>query len=166
MKIHIIGCSGSGKSYLADKLAEQYHLIHYDLDDLQWDNTASSYGIKMPKEKRSAMLQRILKQDNWIVEGVYYKWCRESFDAADRIYLLNLPSHIYKRRIIDRFVKRKLGLAKGKKETFRSLIDLLKWTDEYQTEDMPEIRKILEQNQAKVRVLSGEKEGSMVLRAH
>ena len=38
MKIHIIGYSGSGKSYLADKLSQKYRIKHYDLDNLMWDN--------------------------------------------------------------------------------------------------------------------------------
>lgn len=46
MKIHIIGGSGSGKTYLADKLSKEYGITHYDLDELQWDNKADSYGVK------------------------------------------------------------------------------------------------------------------------
>ena len=42
MKIHIIGGSGSGKTYLADKLSKEYGITHYDLDELQWDNKADS----------------------------------------------------------------------------------------------------------------------------
>ena len=78
MKIHIIGCSGTGKSYLAKGLSEKYNIPHYDLDDLQWDNTAASYGVKMPTEKRRQLLQNILEKDNWIIEGVYYKWVKQS----------------------------------------------------------------------------------------
>lgn len=63
MKIHIIGCSGSGKSYLARKLSEKYCIPHFDLDDLQWDNHAEHYGVKMPPEKRSAMLQEIVQKE-------------------------------------------------------------------------------------------------------
>ena len=35
MKIHIIGCSGSGKTYLAKSLSEKYNVPHFDLDDIQ-----------------------------------------------------------------------------------------------------------------------------------
>lgn len=42
MKIHIIGCSGSGKTYL---LSEKYNIPHYDLDDIQWDNNSDGYGV-------------------------------------------------------------------------------------------------------------------------
>ena len=35
MKIHIIGGSGSGKTFLADKLSKELGVQHYDLDDQQ-----------------------------------------------------------------------------------------------------------------------------------
>jgi len=95
MKIHIIGGSGSGKTYLADKLSKEYNIEHYDLDDLQWDNKAESYGIKRNPDERRAMLQEILKKEEWIIEGVYYKWCKQCFADADKIYLLEVPRHIY-----------------------------------------------------------------------
>ena len=33
MKIHIIGCSGSGKTYLANALAKKYNIPHFDLEE-------------------------------------------------------------------------------------------------------------------------------------
>lgn len=72
MKIHIVGCSGSGKTYFAKALSKKYNIPHFDLDDIQWDNTADSYGVKMTIEKRNALLQEMLSNDDWIIEGVYY----------------------------------------------------------------------------------------------
>ena len=34
MKIHIIGCSGSGKTYLAKALSKKYNTPYFDLDDI------------------------------------------------------------------------------------------------------------------------------------
>lgn len=144
MKIHIIGGSGSGKTYLADKLSKKYNIEHYDLDDLQWDNEAKFYGIKRNPDERQAMLQEILKKEEWIIEGVYYKWCKQCFADADKIYLLEVPRLTYKYRIIKRFIRRKLGLEKGKKETLKSLNNLLKWADSYSDNDIPEIKKLIE----------------------
>lgn len=144
MKIHIIGGSGSGKSYLADKLSREYKIPHYDLDDIMWDNKSDTYGVKRSMEERKALLNEILQKDDWIIEGVYYKWCGQCFADADQIYLLDVPRYKYRYRIIRRFWRRKFGREKGKKETFKSLRDLLKWADRYQKEDMAAIRKMLE----------------------
>ena len=36
MKIHIIGCSGSGKTYLANALSKKYNISHFDLDEMRY----------------------------------------------------------------------------------------------------------------------------------
>ena len=112
MKIHIIGCSGSGKTYLAKALSKKYNTPHFDLDDIQWDNNAGGYGVKIPVKKRTELLNDILKNDSWIIEGVYYTWVGKCFEDADKIYVLDIPKRVYKYRIIKRTIKRKLGLEK------------------------------------------------------
>ena len=99
--------------------------------------------MKRDIEDRKRLLGEVLKKDDWIIEGVYYKWCKQCFADADKIYLLNVPRYQYRYRIIRRFIRRKLGVERGKKETLKSLCNLLKWADEYQEKDMVEIRKIL-----------------------
>ena len=150
MKIHIIGCSGTGKTYLATSLAKKYNIPHFDLDDLQWDKNAATYGVKNPVEKRNSLLQQLLQRESWIIEGVYYAWVQESFEKADVIYVLDIPKYIYKSRIIVRFIKRKLRLEQGKKETIRSLCNLLKWTNTFQNKNLKEIKEILENYKDKV----------------
>ena len=150
MKIHIIGGSGSGKSFLAEALSKEYGIPHYDLDELQWDQQAAAYGTKRDPQERQRLLEQILKQPDWIVEGVYYAWCQQCFADADWIYLLSVPRYQYRYRIIRRFVRRKLGIEKGKKESLQSVANLLKWADRYQEENMVEIRAILAQYSDKI----------------
>ncbi|WP_335971346.1 AAA family ATPase [Fusobacterium polymorphum] len=164
MKIHIIGYSGTGKTYLAKKLSNKYNIPHYDLDNIYWDNSSQKYGVKTEIEKRNKLLQNILEKDDWIIEGIYYKWLEQSFKNADIIYILDLPKYIYKLRIIKRFIKRKLKLEISKKETLKSLLDLLKWTDKFQNEDMKEIIKILEKYKEKVYFVKSKKEIKEILK--
>ncbi len=150
MKIHIIGGPGSGKTTLAESLSKELDIPHFDLDDLQWDNASGDYGTKRNPIERDAMLARILAQDDWIIEGVYYAWCGRCFEDADRIYLLDVPRRVYRHRIIKRFVRRKLRLEPGKRETLQSLKKLLQWADHYERVNLVEIRKILEAYPEKV----------------
>ena len=164
MKIHIIVCSGTGKTYLAKKLSNKYNIPHYDLDNIYWDNSSEKYGTKTEFEKRDKLLQNILEKDNWIIEGIYYKWLEQSFKNADIIHILDLPKYIYKFRIIKRFIKRKLKLEASKKETLKSLLDLLKWTDKFQNEDMKEIIKILKKYKEKVYFIKDKNEIKKILK--
>ena len=165
MKIHIIGCSGSGKTYLANSLAKKYNIPHFDLDDIQWDNNAEEYGIKRPLEERSALLQEILNNNEWVIEGVYYAWVQQSFDEADKIYVLDMPRYLYKSRIIIRSIKRKLGIQQGKRETLKSVYNLLKWTETFQNKNLKEIKTILEKYENKVIWLSSKKDVREIIKA-
>ena len=163
MIIHIIGGRGSGKTYLAGALSEKYNIPHYDLDDIQWDNTADGYGVKTPVEKRTELLNNILENEDWIIEGVYYAWVGKCFEDADKIYVLDIPKRVYTYRIIKRTIKRKLGLEKGKKETFKSVYNLLKWTDTFQNKSMVEIKKILSAYPEKTIWLRSSKDAQKVI---
>ena len=95
-------------------------------------------------------MNKILSNDAWIIEGVYYSWVEQSFEDADRIFVLDMPEYIYKWRIIRRSVKRKMGIEKGKKETFKSVINLLKWTDTFKNKNLKEIKNQLDKYGEKV----------------
>ena len=165
MKIHIIGCSGSGKTYLANALAKKYNIPHFDLDDIQWDNNAEGYGTKRPLEERNALLQEILNNNEWVIEGVYYAWVQQSFDEADKIYVLDMPRYLYKSRIIVRSIKRKLGIQQGKRETLKSVYNLLKWTETFRNKNLKEIKTILDKYENKVIWLSSKKDVREIIKA-
>ena len=165
MKIHIIGCSGSGKTYLANALAKKYNIPHFDLDDIQWDNNAEGYGTKRPLEERNALFQEILNNNEWVIEGVYYAWVQQSFDEADIIYVLDMPKYLYKSRIIVRSIKRKLGIQQGKRETIKSVYNLLKWTETFQNKNLKEIKTILDKYENKVIWLSSKKDVREIIKA-
>ena len=64
--------------------------------------------------------------------------------------MLQVPRRVYCYRIIKRFLKRKLGLEEGKKESLKSLKELLCWTKKWEEENWFEIKKLLEVQQEKV----------------
>lgn len=142
MKIRIIGGPGSGKTTLARRLSREMGIPHYDLDELQWRNTGD-YGIMRDAVERERLLSEIMAREDWIIEGVYYAWCGETFASADRIYLLTVPRRVYRYRLIRRFIRRKLGREPGKRESLGSLRELLQWADKFQQVNLPAIREIL-----------------------
>ena len=54
MKIHIIGSSGSGKSYFAEKLSKKFNIPHYYLDDIEWKR---KYDIENELETKEKLLK-------------------------------------------------------------------------------------------------------------
>jgi len=154
-RIHIIGGAGSGKTHAARKISEMIGIPTHDLDTIFWDNTDKSYNQKAIPEVRDQKLKEILLNESWIIEGVYFKWLEESFQKADVIILL-IPNYaICTLRIISRFVKRKIGIMPSKKkETIRGLLELIKWNQRYNKEDMPGIIAFLKPYNDKMKVFS------------
>jgi len=157
MRVHIFGCSGSGKTWLSEKLAAKYNIPHFDLDTIFWDHSQNAYGMKMLAEKRDELLNDILKQENWIIEGVYYSWLSRSFEKADKIIVLDIPKRVYQYRIVKRFLKRKVGIEKGKRESLKSVRALLKWTDQFQSNSFPETLQMIKPYSEKTIVLTSRK---------
>lgn len=150
MKIHIIGTSGSGKTYIAEKLSQRFNLLHLDLDEIFWDNSTGEYNIKRLADERNSLLSTVLEKENWVIEGVYYDWLSQSFAEADQIFIFQTPARIFNYRVIKRFIKRKLKLENGKTGSLKSTIKMIKWANRYQKRNMPEIMKFLEPYSDKV----------------
>src|SRR5215469_11993824 len=142
-RIHIIGGPGSGKSYIAAKLAERFHIPHHDLDELFWDRSAPRYGVPADPKERDRKLTDIVSQDGWIIEGVYYLWLGPSFDAAD--YIIDLTPNIWVRhpRVAWRFLRRKLKRDKSKHETFGDFSRLLQWSHKYDSDNLVRARRFV-----------------------
>ena len=150
MRIHIIGGSGSGKSYISNEIAKMYGLRVINLDNIEWDKS-EYFSKKRSIEEKEKILKETVKEDNIIVEGVYYNWCNESFKVADYIFFINTKIFTQQKRIILRSIKRKLGIEKCNfKESLKSIRDLLKWNKKYNTVLKKEIFEILEVYKNKV----------------
>ena len=142
-RIHIIGGSGSGKSYIAAKLAQRFAVPAYDLDELFWDHAAGRYGIRADPTTRDQQFLTIVAQDGWIIEGVYFQWLTPSFDVADVIIALTPSIWVRHWRVAGRFILRKLGRIPSKRESLAELRRLLRWSHAYDTDNLAQARKLI-----------------------
>jgi adenylate kinase family enzyme len=65
----IIGNSGSGKSWLAQRLAEQLREPWTDLDRIHW--LSDEHSIPRPRAEALAMARIAADEQRWVIEGVY-----------------------------------------------------------------------------------------------
>lgn len=158
-KIHIIGGPGSGKSYMSNLISSQTNINNYDLDDIFWNNSSNALGIKADAKTRDMNLRKILLNDYWVIEGVYYAWLNESFSRSDIIIVLKINVYIRDWRIIKRFFKRKIGLIPcNKKETLKGLVELIKWNHNYDKKNMIEAEKVIDRFSNKKIIINNSKE--------
>ena len=129
-RIHILGTSGSGKTYLSKKLSEKLKIKIYDLDDIFF---IRKYDKKRDIEKRKQLLKKIVKRKTWIIEGVYSTWVEESIKKSDLVIMLDPAYYVLAYRLILRFFKRKV---RKNRDTLKDLWMLLKFSKSYHNKDL------------------------------
>lgn len=157
-KIHIIGSTGSGKSYLAKQLSAKLRIPCFELDNAMWSRLKERPG-KNPEDIRDALLGDMLNREAWIVEGVYHLWTSRCFQEADRIIFLAPHPYVRDMRIISRFLKQRTGLESSNyKQSFKGLIKMLRWNHKFERVIKAEILACLKPYEGKVMVLKSNKQ--------
>ncbi|GEL68179.1 AAA family ATPase [Marinilactibacillus psychrotolerans] len=141
-RILIIGSPGSGKSTLAVQLSKQLDLPVVHLDKLNWKgdkNTLNS--IEFDK-----VLEKVLKQDKWIIDGNYGRTLRKRIEHADTIIWLDLPRLICVYRICKRYIKGKITKSKAYGNPIQLEPDFLSFVWNFNRTNRPDILNILNEN--------------------
>ncbi|MHA7584759.1 AAA family ATPase [Paenibacillus vandeheii] len=158
-KIHIIGSVGSGKSTLARHLSASLDLPYHELDNMVWHRVPQGQDIRNSPETRDTLLQKAVHSNQWIIEGVHYKWVARSFEQADLIVYLNTP--VWKRnvRILKRFTVQKIGMEQGNyRQTFTMLWRMYKWSYQHDRKEKALIMTFLQPHQYKLCIVRDEAE--------
>lgn len=100
-KIVIIGSPGAGKTTLANELGPRLKIKVFHLDRLFWVR-----GWKRKNsDVRIDILQKIVQEKQWIIEGTYLRSSEPRLKAADTIIFLDIPPLLCLQRIIERHSK-------------------------------------------------------------
>jgi adenylate kinase family enzyme len=80
-KTIIIGNSGSGKTWLANRLAANTETPVIHLDELFWQ--PGGFDQKRPLSEVERLIEQSKQRPSWIVEGVFGELAERYFDGAD-----------------------------------------------------------------------------------
>lgn len=129
MKILIIGNSGSGKSWLAKRLAECHGLPLIHLDDLFWQPG----GFDQPRSEaeQARLLAEASCQATWIAEGVFGRLAAQVLQQADHLVWLDLEWSVCVKRLRHRAAE--APMHQGRRQTENGLAKLLAWAGAYDT---------------------------------
>jgi adenylate kinase family enzyme len=97
-KIVIIGSAGTGKSTFARKLGSILHIRVYHLDRIFWQRG----WVKKSSETRIDILQHLVQDKQWIIEGSYLSSSEPRLNAADTVIFLDNAPLVCFQRIIKR----------------------------------------------------------------
>ncbi|MCH1626426.1 shikimate kinase [Ferdinandcohnia quinoae] len=134
-KIHIVGSVGSGKTTLAKELSSKLNIPYYELDNVVWKRYETG-DIRRTVLERLEYLHSIIHSESWIIEGVHTDdWVANSFLNADLIIFLDINYSVRTYRIIQRFLKQKLGIEKANyKPTKEIFLKMFKWNKQFENE--------------------------------
>lgn len=119
-KLIIIGNSGSGKTYLAQKIASVFNLPIFHLDKLFW--VSESCSEKRPKDIVHQEIVTITEQPKWILEGVFGDLANIGMSKADILIFLNKDWSECKQALMHR------GPQNATEENFK---ELMNWAELY-----------------------------------
>ncbi len=87
-RIAIIGCGGSGKTYLANQLATTLNLPLTHLDSVYYDADWNP----LPQDEFAALQRALVDKPRWLLEGNYAGTLPVRLAAADVVIFLDLPA--------------------------------------------------------------------------
>lgn len=153
-RILVLGCCGAGKSTFARRLGEKLGLPVFHLDRLFW----RLGWKKASREEFDAELGRILKKDEWILDGNYKRTLPERLKYADGVVFLRYPRSVCLWRVLKRRLEYACPRRKPRPDAApgcpeRLTPDFLRFIWDYNREMLPRVLADLENASCRVSVL-------------
>jgi hypothetical protein len=126
-KIAIVGPSGAGKTTLAKKIGAGFRMKVYHLDRFFWQPS----WRRETSDVRIDILQNLVREPRWIIEGTYLNTSELHLCMADTIIFSDTPSLVCLLRLIKRHntyrghSRRDIPVKSTDKLTFLILLQVL-----------------------------------------
>ena len=122
-RVVVFGTTGSGKSWLAERLAARTGLRVVELDGLYWGREWQPAPLELFRHRVACEIGDGDEGQGWIVVGIYGQVRDLTWGAADTLVWLDLPRPLVMGRLLRRTVRRIRTREElwgtGNRETFR-----------------------------------------------
>lgn len=150
-KILIWGGCGHGKTTLARTISKKTGIPHFDLDNVTFKEKGFE---KVTDDVRDERLKKLLKHKTWVIEGAYVgEWMHQVIKDSDLIIMLNINKIIAQKRVLMRFIKRKLKIEKTKGGSIKDLPRILGYARNYCIDHLVKQKELIKQYKKKAIIL-------------
>ena len=136
-KVLVVGSGGSGKSTFATRLGELLHLEVIHLDKIYWHPG----WIETPKAEWLNIVDGLLDQDSWIMDGNYSGSLERRLEVCDTVIFLDMPRSLCVWRTLKRAViyrkRKRPDMASGCDERLDS--KFIRWVWNYSKRTRPKV---------------------------
>ncbi len=136
-KILIIGCCGAGKSHFARELAIKSGLPLYHLDKIRWRTD----WTLMPREEFIPILEGMMQNDTWIIDGNYLSTMELRLAYADTVFYLDIPTNECLSNVANRKGKPRADMPDGM--TDRDDPEFINFINNFKRDTAPKIDELL-----------------------
>ena len=135
-RVIIIGCPGAGKSTFARKIAAKTGLpLHYL--DMIWHRADRTV---IGREEFDRQLDKLLKEDEWIIDGNYARTLPKRLVYCDTVFFLDIPLEVCIEGAKSRLGKERVDMPWVDYELDP---EFLQWIIDFPRDVVPEIERHL-----------------------
>lgn len=138
-RILIIGCPGSGKSYLAKKMGLILNLPVIHMDNLYWKKDKTSISVSELENK----LKPYLETDSWIIDGNYHDTLKSRLKYATDVFFLDVSREECVQGMLERIDQERDDIPWV--ETKEDAEELIAWTIDYEKRTKKEEENLLKE---------------------
>jgi len=138
-RIAIIGCGGSGKSYLARGLAAELGVQPTHLDTLYYDREWNP----LPAERFAELQRELVATPRWVIDGNYAASMSIRLAAADTVIFLDLPAASCLTGILQRRLQHGSGQHDAIGVYNRITWDFVRYIWNYRRTMRPRVRQLI-----------------------
>jgi adenylate kinase family enzyme len=149
-RIAIVGCGGSGKSFVARELGRRLNVPVTHLDAVYYDGRWNP----LPMEEFEARQRELVAAPRWVIDGNYNATLHVRLAAADTVIFMDLPT----RTCLWGIIARRLRYGKGQRPNgvyHRISLGFLLYVLRYRRAMRPRVRAKLDRCDAQVIRLTG-----------
>jgi adenylate kinase family enzyme len=149
-KVAIIGCGGSGKSFLARELGRLLNTPVTHLDAIYFDDEWNPLQM----DKFEARQRDLVAAPRWVIDGNYNSTLHVRLEAADTVIFMDLPTRVCLRGIIARQLRHGRGQNTGNGVYNRITLGVLRYVAGYRRKMRPRILAKIGRHAVDARVIS------------